>query len=79
MDASHEKFGNLFIQTLKEQLAAAGRGIDYVVVRNTTKPGGSVNNNKKQRLLQPCIGGLLQSCSTAKVLAGPCLVHLAVV
>lgn len=33
VDASHEKFGNLFIQTLKEQLKAAGRGIDYVLVR----------------------------------------------
>jgi flavorubredoxin len=32
VDASHEKFGNLFIATLKEQLAAAGRGIDYVLV-----------------------------------------------
>lgn len=33
VDASHEKFSNLFIATLKEQLAAAGRGIDYVLVR----------------------------------------------
>lgn len=32
VDASHEKFGNLFMQTLEEQLKVAGRGIDYVVV-----------------------------------------------
>jgi len=35
VDASHEKFGNLFIQTLEEQLKAAGRGIDYVLVSHT--------------------------------------------
>lgn len=32
MDASHEKFSNLFMTTLKEQLKAAGRKIDYVLV-----------------------------------------------
>jgi flavorubredoxin len=35
VDASHEKFGNLFMATLKEQLEAAGRGIDYVLVSHT--------------------------------------------
>jgi hypothetical protein len=33
VDASHEKFSNLFIATLQEQLKAAGRKIDYVLVR----------------------------------------------
>jgi flavorubredoxin len=32
VDASHEKFGKLFMQTLKDQLKKAGRGIDYIVV-----------------------------------------------
>lgn len=32
VDASHEKFSNLFISTLQEQLKAAGRKIDYVLV-----------------------------------------------
>jgi len=34
VDASHEKFNNLFMATLKEQLKKAGRGIDYVLVRS---------------------------------------------
>jgi hypothetical protein len=34
VDASHEKFSNLFIATLKQELAAAGRGIDYILVRS---------------------------------------------
>jgi hypothetical protein len=32
VDASHEKFGKLFMQTLKAELAKAGRGIDYIIV-----------------------------------------------
>ena len=35
VDASHEKFRGLFMQTLKEQLAKAGRSIDYVLVSHT--------------------------------------------
>lgn len=35
VDASHEKFGNLFMKTLKDQLAVAGRGIDYIIVSHT--------------------------------------------
>lgn len=35
VDASHAKFSELYIETLKEQLAAAGRGIDYIVVSHT--------------------------------------------
>ncbi|KAF6259934.1 flavo protein [Scenedesmus sp. NREL 46B-D3] len=35
VDASHEKFGNLFIATLKQELAAAGRSIDYILVSHT--------------------------------------------
>lgn len=35
VDASHEKFSNLFIDTLNKQLKAAGRGIDYIVVSHT--------------------------------------------
>jgi hypothetical protein len=32
VDASHEKFGNLFMKVLREQLKAAGRKIDYILV-----------------------------------------------
>lgn len=35
VDASHEKFSNLFIATLKQELAAAGRSIDYILVSHT--------------------------------------------
>ena len=35
VDASHEKFRELYIGTLKEQLKAAGRKIDYVFVSHT--------------------------------------------
>lgn len=35
VDASHEKFGKLFMQTLKAELAKAGRGIDYIIVSHT--------------------------------------------
>ncbi|KAI8476040.1 MAG: flavoprotein [Monoraphidium minutum] len=35
VDASHEKFSKLYMQTLKDQLAAAGRGVDYIVVSHT--------------------------------------------
>lgn len=38
VDASHEKFGNLFIATLKQELAAAGRSIDYILVRSGIAP-----------------------------------------
>jgi len=33
VDASHEKFNNLFMKTLQEQLQKAGRSIDYILVR----------------------------------------------
>ena len=35
VDASHEKFRGLFMSTLKEQLAKAGRGLDYILVSHT--------------------------------------------
>ena len=35
MDASHEKFRGLFMNTLKEQLAKVGRSIDYILVSHT--------------------------------------------
>jgi hypothetical protein len=35
VDASHEKFGNLFIATLQQELAAAGRSIDYILVSSS--------------------------------------------
>ncbi|KAK9802723.1 hypothetical protein WJX73_000981 [Symbiochloris irregularis] len=35
VDASHEKFRGLWTDTLKEQLAKAGRSIDYVLVSHT--------------------------------------------
>ncbi|GBF98453.1 hypothetical protein Rsub_11098 [Raphidocelis subcapitata] len=35
VDASHEKFSRLYIKTLQDQLRAAGRGIDYIVVSHT--------------------------------------------
>ena len=35
VDASHEKFRGLYMKTLKEELAARGRTIDYVIVSHT--------------------------------------------
>ena len=35
VDASHEKFRGLYMKTLKEQLAARGRSLDYIVVSHT--------------------------------------------
>jgi flavorubredoxin len=35
VDASHEKFRGLYMDTLKEQLKAAGRSLDYVLVSHT--------------------------------------------
>ncbi|CAL8463908.1 g3443 [Coccomyxa elongata] len=35
VDASHEKFRDLYMSTLKEQLKAAGRSLDYVLVSHT--------------------------------------------
>ena len=35
VDASHEKFRDLYMKTLKDTLSAAGRDIDYIVVSHT--------------------------------------------
>ena len=35
VDASHEKFRGLYLKALKEQLAARGRSLDYIVVSHT--------------------------------------------
>lgn len=35
VDASHEKFRDLYMGTLKQQLAKAGRTLDYIVVSHT--------------------------------------------
>lgn len=35
VDASHEKFRGLYMKTLKEQLKAAGRSLDYIMVSHT--------------------------------------------
>ena len=35
VDASHEKFRGLYMDTLKEQLKAAGRSLDYIMVSHT--------------------------------------------
>mmetsp|Transcript_9557 Transcript_9557/g.20353 ORF Transcript_9557/g.20353 Transcript_9557/m.20353 type:complete len:623 (+) Transcript_9557:94-1962(+) len=35
VDASHEKFHDLYLRTLKKQLDAAGRKIDYIIVSHT--------------------------------------------
>ena len=35
VDASHEKFRDLYIPLLKEQLKAAGRKLDYILVSHT--------------------------------------------
>ncbi len=35
VDASHEKFRDLYMKTLKDQLAERGRTLDYVVVSHT--------------------------------------------
>ena len=35
MDASHEKFRGLYMDTLKKELKSKGRKLDYVVVSHT--------------------------------------------
>lgn len=35
MDASHEKFRDLYLKTLREELARSGRSIDYIIVSHT--------------------------------------------
>lgn len=35
VDASHEKFRDLYMKTLKDQLAERGRTLDYIVVSHT--------------------------------------------
>ncbi len=35
VDASHEKFHNLYLQQLQAELQKAGRGIDYIFVSHT--------------------------------------------
>lgn len=35
VDASHEKFRGLYMKTLKDQLSAQGRSLDYVIVSHT--------------------------------------------
>jgi flavorubredoxin len=35
VDVSHEKFRSLYMRTLREQLAKAGRSLDYVIVSHT--------------------------------------------
>ena len=35
VDASHEKFRGLYLRTLQAELAARGRGLDYVLVSHT--------------------------------------------
>lgn len=35
VDASHEKFKDLYMKTLKDQLAERGRTLDYIVVSHT--------------------------------------------
>ena len=35
VDVSHEKFRSLYMKTLREQLAKAGRTVDYVIVSHT--------------------------------------------
>ena len=35
MDASHEKFRGLYMNTLKQELKSKGRTLDYIVVSHT--------------------------------------------
>jgi hypothetical protein len=70
VDASHEKFSNLFIATLQEQLKAAGRKIDYVLVRNYScwtgiRQGLFWRGRVSRAALVPGGGGV--SCSFGKV------------
>ena len=51
MDASHEKFGKLFMQTLKDQLKKAGRGVDYIVVSLAFKHAGRCSGSNQLLLL----------------------------
>ena len=48
VDASHEKFRSTYLPVLKEQLKAAGRSIDYLIVSHT-EPDHSGQST------QPCL------------------------
>ena len=43
VDASHEKFGDLYTSHLREQLAAAGRSLDYIFVSHTEPDHSGAN------------------------------------
>jgi len=58
VDVSHEKFRSLYMKTLREQLAKAGRTVDYVIVSHT----------------EPDHSGASCSCDDAAVPAWQCAV-----
>jgi flavorubredoxin len=45
VDASHEKFRGLFMKTLKAQLKAAGRKLDYIFVSHTEPDHSGVHQH----------------------------------
>ena len=48
VDASHEKFRDLYMKTLKDELEKRGRQLDYVVVSHTEPD----HSGEKERCLQ---------------------------
>lgn len=54
VDASHEKFRDLYMKTLKDELEKRGRQLDYVVVSHTEPDhSGKRNNNLHHRKQSP--------------------------
>ena len=60
MDASHEKFRGLYMDTLKKELKAKGGSLDYVVVSHT-EPDHSGEPLSPSPLPAIAVAGLLDS------------------
>jgi len=55
VDASHEKFRELYIDALKDQLKAAGRRIDYIFVSHTEPDHSGMIIPSPPPLPPPCV------------------------
>lgn len=60
VDASHEKFRGLYMDTLKKELKAKGRSLDYVVVSHT-EPDHSGEPPSPPSFPAIAVAGLLDS------------------
>lgn len=56
MDASHEKFRGLYMDTLKKELQAKDRSLDYIVVSHT-EPDHSGESPPVICRLKDCLSG----------------------